>query len=332
MRGRPAAAGGTAVPGAARRRRTLPAGIEVTVSVPATSANLGPGFDTMGLALDLHDEVTVRTVPEGFTARVSGEGEGQVPADGRHLVIATIRSELARAGWEAPGLELTAVNRIPHGRGLGSSAAAHVSAVLAALVLMADTDRRDAVGVSDALNAASVLEGHPDNVAPALGGGLALSWQDADRYHTVRLDPHPDVVPVVAVPSEPLSTQTARGLLPSHIAHADAAANAGRAALLVHALTRDPAVLLPATEDRLHQDFRAHVMPESLELVRRLRAQGLAAVVSGAGPTVMVLAVGQDRAVQACTVVEEAVDRSAQQWRVRILPVDRRGAKVEGHR
>lgn len=309
--------------------RTLPVGLEVTVSVPATSANLGPGFDTMGLALDLRDEVTARTIEHGFRAEIHGEGEGVIPTDGRHLIITTVRSLLARAGWDLPGLELVATNRIPHGRGLGSSATAHATAVLLAQALLPIEDRNTPEQV---LDAASALEGHPDNVAPALAGGLALSWQDQQGYHSVRLEPSADLRPVVAVPSEPLSTETARGLLPRDVSHADAAVNAGRAALLVHGITADPSVLWAATEDRLHQQYRAPAMPESVQLVQDLRATGLPAVVSGAGPTVMVLAVGDDQAAQVHELIGSLTADSAQQWRVRILPVDRTGAKVEEHR
>ncbi len=313
----------------ARRRRTLPAGVEVTVSVPATSANLGPGFDTMGLALELRDEVTARTVEHGFRAEVTGEGADSIPTDGTHLIITTVRAQLARAGWDVPGLELQAHNRIPHGRGLGSSATAHATAVLIAQALLPSEDR---LSDEQLLDAASALEGHPDNVAPALSGGLALSWQEPDGYRSVRLEPHPHLVPVVAVPSEPLSTETARGLLPQAVPHADAAANAGRAALLVHGLTADPSMLLAATEDRLHQDHRAPAMPESLDLVRSLREQGLPAVVSGAGPTVLVLTSGAAQAEQAQSAILRATSGSPQQWRVSVLPVDRAGAKVKEHR
>lgn len=320
-----AATGSTGGPGL----RPVPVGTTVRVSVPATSANLGPGFDSMGLALDLRDEVVITTVAAGFSAAVEGEGAGAVPTDGSHLVIATLRRYLAERGWDVPGIELTATNRIPHGRGLGSSAAAHATAVLAADALLPEAERASAAGL---LDAAATLEGHPDNVAPALTGGLAVSWGVEGEYRSARMDVHPAVVPVVAIPEEPLSTETARGLLPAQVTHAVAASNAGRAALLVHALTADPAQLLPATRDWLHQDYREPAMPESLGLVGALRAEGLAAVVSGAGPTVLVLADGQEDAERARGVMESALSGSAQRWSVRILPVDAAGAKVESHR
>ncbi len=307
----------------------VPAGITVSVSVPATSANLGPGFDSMGLALDLRDEVTVTTRAEGLTAEVTGEGAGEVPTDGSHLIISTLRDHLRERGWDVPGLALTAVNRIPHGRGLGSSAAAHASAVLLADALLPQDERGTP---AELLDAASRLEGHPDNVAPALSGGLSVSWDEAGRYRSAVIRPHADVIPVVAVPSDPLSTETARGLLPEQVPHRVAAANSGRAGLLIHAVTRDPSLLLPGTRDWLHQDFREPAMPESLALVHHLRDRGLAAVVSGAGPTVMVLAAGGAQAEAAQEAMRSCLADSAQRWRVSILPVDPDGAKVGGRR
>ncbi|GAA1118414.1 homoserine kinase [Citricoccus alkalitolerans] len=309
--------------------RSVPAGVTVRVSVPATSANLGPGFDSMGLALDLRDDVAVTTVGEGFSAVVQGEGAGVVPTDSSHLVIDTLRGYLHERGWDVTGLELVATNRIPHGRGLGSSAAAHASAILLADVLLPEDER---ASEADLLNAASHLEGHPDNVAPALTGGLTVSWEEDGRYRSSAMRPHPAVVPVVAIPARPLSTETARGLLPAQVPHHVAAANAGRVGLLVHALTQEPSLLLAGTRDWLHQDQREPAMPESVGLVRDLRRQGLAAVVSGAGPTVMVLADGMEQADRARTALQAALEGSAQPWRVSILPVDATGAKVETHR
>jgi homoserine kinase len=312
-----------------RDLRRVPTGISVSVSVPATSANLGPGFDSMGLALDLRDEIVVTTVPGGFTATVNGEGSGALPTDESHLVIDTLLTHLRERGWEVPGLEMVATNRIPHGRGLGSSAAAHASAVLAANALLPAGERATD---AELLNAASALEGHPDNVAPALSGGLTVSWEEEGLYRSVEMTPHSGVVPVVAVPERPLSTETARGLLPSQVPHHVAAANSGRAGLLVHALTSDPSLLLAGTREWLHQDYREPAMPESIRLVRTLRAQGLAAVVSGAGPTVMVLAAGLSEAERARRAMESALGEADQSWRVSILPVDALGAKVEVHR
>lgn len=307
----------------------LAPGREVTVTVPATSANLGPGFDSLGLALSLYDTVRVRTADEpGITVQVTGEGADQVPLDSSHLVVRTILSTLADAGYAVRGLHLSAENVIPHGRGLGSSAAAIVSGVLAANALLPEEDRLDAAGV---LHACSALEGHPDNVAPALAGDLAISWETDGVFRSARAAVHPDVVPVVAIPATELSTERARGLLPATVAHRTAAANSGRAALLVHALTMDPELLLEGTQDFLHQEFRAPAMPASAALIRALRSAGFAATVSGAGPTVLCLAHGTSAAAAVEELMVRELQAAGENWRVLRLGVERDGARVEVH-
>lgn len=299
----------------------------VRVRVPATSANLGPGFDALGLALALHDELEVHVLgAPGVRVDVEGEGAGVVPDDERHLVVRALRTALDAVGAPQPGLHLVCRNRVPHGRGLGSSAAAVVAGLLAARALLAEPDALDDDAV---LALATQIEGHPDNAAPALLGGLTLAWTDAGDVRAVRLPVHPDVVPVVAVPAQHLSTAKARGVLPSHVPHADAAAQAARAALLVEALGRRPDLLLPATRDLLHQDHRRPVMPRSLALVDALRDAGVAAVVSGAGPTVLALArrTGPG-ATDADAALAQAVGADADGWRVRALPVDGAGASA----
>ena len=271
-------------------------GKRCTVRVPATSANLGPGFDSLGLALGLYDVVDAEVLPEGLEITVEGQGAGHVPLDRRHLVVRAVDS--ARETWglpPLPGLRLHAHNAIPHGRGLGSSAAA----IVAALVLtdLLAPARPDEPAERDLVALAGRLEGHPDNVAAALLGGVTIAWHEAaesGRARAVRLQPHPSIEPVVLVPDHQLETTHARSVLPRQVSHDDAARTAGRAALLVHALTQQPSLLLPATEDWLHQRPRAAAMPETLALVDRLRGDGLAAVVSGAGPSVLVLCVGDD--------------------------------------
>ena len=266
----------------------------VTVRVPSTSANLGPGFDCLGLALDLYDEVVVSAGDpadgDAVEVTVTGEGAGAVPTDASHLVARAVHRALDELGERHPPVALACTNRIPHGRGLGSSAAAVVAGLLAGRALVADgADRLDD---DHLLGLADSMEGHPDNAAAALLGGLTLAWSEDGSVRAVRLDPRPDVHATVLVPEVQLSTETARGLLPATVPHADAALTAGRAALLVAALTAVPAVtgvLLAATEDRLHQAQRGPAMPATAELVARLRARGRAAVVSGAGPTVLVL-------------------------------------------
>lgn len=287
----------------------------VHVRVPATSANLGPGFDSAGLALDLHDDVQVQVTAGGLVVEVTGEGSGEVPRGEEHLIVASLRTVLGRLGARAPGLIVRCTNRIPHARGLGSSSAAIVAAVVAARALMPDSSLSE----DQALRLADELEGHPDNVAACLRGGATFAWTEPGGARVVRLEPHAELAPVAFVPSTRAWTHEVRGLLPATVPYADAVLNASRSALLVHALTSDPALLLPATEDRLHQAYRAPAMPATAELVATLRAQGVAAVVSGAGPTVLALVT---RAQRAALLVERAG------WQVLALDVAVAGAAV----
>ena len=262
---------------------------DATVRVPATSANLGPGFDCLGLALDLLDQVSATVVDQpGVRVQVGGEGAGEVPIGENHLVVRALRATLGQLGAPMPpGLLLHATNRIPHGRGLGSSAAAVVAGVLLARTLVgaSSSDLDD----DDVLALAMSFEGHPDHAAAALLGGATIAWVQDGRPRAARVAVHSDIVALVLLPTGRLATHHARAVLPAGVSHQDAAANAGRTALLVHALSSEPALLLPATEDRLHQRQRRAAMPATLDLVDRLRANGLAAVVSGAGPAVLVL-------------------------------------------
>jgi homoserine kinase len=291
----------------------------VRVRVPATSANLGPGFDSFGLALGLYDDVVVRVTDSAVKVDIAGEGADTLPRDEGHLIVRTLRAAFDVLGGQPRGLEVVCANRIPHGRGLGSSAAAIVTGVVAARALVVSGAER--VDEAAALALATEIEGHPDNVAACLVGGFTLAWTVDGRPDLLRLAPAPGVVPVVFIPSTELSTAKARALLPDVVPHGDAAANAARAALFVEAITRRPDLLLLATEDRLHQDYRAPAMPDSLDLVRRLRGDGVPAVVSGAGPTVLAL------------TTAEAADRVAAEaagtgWRVERPGLDSDGAAV----
>lgn len=291
----------------------LPVGLRATVTVPASSANLGPGFDTLGLALGLFDDVTAETIEDGeLEIVVTGEGAGDVPTDDRHLVVVALRRTLAQLGVSAPGLRLTCVNRIPHSRGLGSSAAAAVAGIAAAAALAADGDAPRGLTSDEMVQLASEFEGHPDNASASVLGGAVVSWTVPAvpvpdvagyrdhaaassapsaplHYGARRMDVHPDIRAYVFVPDVQSSTSVTRGMLPRLVPHADAAFNASRAALMVLALTEHPDLLLDATEDRLHQRYRAASMKESSALVGRLRAAGVAAAISGAGPTVLAL-------------------------------------------
>ncbi|WGW10496.1 homoserine kinase [Saxibacter everestensis] len=269
-------------------------GTRISVSVPATSANLGPGYDSLGIALDLRDELHVEVLEPGSTSLivVSGEGAGTLPDDETHLVLKTLRIALSRAGVEGGGdiaLKLRCSNLIPHSRGLGSSAAAVVSGIAAASALL-ESAGEAGLDADAQLALATELEGHPDNAAPALRGGATVSWLDDDgAAHAAPLTVSPDIGFVVVIPAMRLSTEAARGLIPETVSHRVAASNSARTALLVHALASDPRLLLAGTEDFLHQEFRRPAMRYSLELVDALRAENLAAVVSGAGPTVLVM-------------------------------------------
>ena len=282
--------------------RRVPGGRSVLVRVPASSANLGPGFDSIGLALGLWDHYVVSTTDApGLVIAVSGEGADDVPTDERHLVHATMQHTGGVLGCEAPvGLRLEARNGVPHGRGLGSSATAIAAGVVAAQALCADDfpEVGEPVGVDRCLatHLASVLEGHPDNASASVLGGLTVSWMPdgsgldrGDHTVTASIALHPEVDVVVLVPETQLATRTARAVLPATVPLAAAAAGAGRAALLVHALTADPSHLHAATRDWLHQEARRPAYPETMRLVDALRAEGHAAVVSGAGPSVLVL-------------------------------------------
>lgn len=288
----------------------------VEVSVAASSANLGPGFDAVGLALDLRDEVTVSCRPAAgeprTVVRVQGEGAGDVPTDDRHLVARWVRGGLAGlgAGADLVDLDLDCRNVVPHGRGLGSSAAAVVAGLAAAWALVhGDAERADGLDRTLWLVAtSSAAEGHGDNAAASVLGGAVLAWSDGSTYRAAPLTVGDGLSVVTCVPEEVLMTDVARSLLPATVPHSDAAFTGARTGLLVHALRGEPALLLPATEDRIHQQQRAGAMPRSHDLLTRLRASGVAAAVSGAGPSLVCL--GADRARVAAEAGEGWLVRS----------------------
>ena len=256
------------------------------VRVPASTANLGPGFDALGLALALYDEVDVTPAASGLRVEVYGEGAGHVPTDEGNLVVRALRAASKRCGHRPDGVVLRCYHRIPQSRGLGSSAAAAVAGVLAGYAL-AGMEPDEA-----ALDVAAGFDGHADNVGASLLGGLVISWKEGGSFRATRLEPHPDLAPVLFVPEQTSATEITRGLLPAEVPHPDAAFTAGRAALLVHALTAAPELLLAATEDRLHQPYRRSAYPATGRLLDVLRDAGVPAAVSGAGPTVLALPVG----------------------------------------
>lgn len=290
----------------------------VEVSVPATSANLGPGFDSLGLALDFRDVVTAEVIDAGVDITVTGSGEGEVPLDDTHLVYRAMRRAFEEMGSEVPGIRLHCRNQIPHSRGLGSSSAAIVAGVCAARALVAGGSLL--MDDDAAFSLAASIEGHPDNVAPAMFGGFTIARSQEGTFHATVVAVDPRVHVVVFVPPDPVETKVARGLLPDVVPHAEAAANSGRAALLVAALTREPELLLAATEDFLHQRYREPAMPESLRFVKELRADQVPSVVSGAGPTVLAFADASNQ--------EEIRSRVPGEWRALALPIDRDGVRI----
>ena len=279
------------------------------ISVPATSANLGPGFDSLGLALDLRDRYAAQVLDDAiFDVDVSGESSSEIKRDKSNLVVKAMLHGFEHMGQKPKGIALRQLNVIPHGRGLGSSAAAIVgglalarSLVLGGEQLLTD-DQMIALGTE--------LEGHPDNIAAAVLGGATIAWTENNAEkplgRAVGIKVDPKIKALLFIPEAHLATSKARKLLPENIPHADAALNAARAALLVHALESRPYLLLEATQDLLHQNYRADAMPKSMALVTKLRAAGVPAMISGAGPSVLVLHTMDELEVEAVIKVGAA--------------------------
>ena len=293
----------------------------VRVVVPATSANLGPGFDCAGLALDIEDElIAMISDDEGVLIEAEGEGCEEVPLDASHLVARAMALAFHCMGEQPPGFVLKCRNAIPHGRGLGSSAAAIIGGLVLARALVEDGS--DRFLDQDLLQWALTMESHPDNVSAALYGGLTFAWiSDAGRACCIRLEPHPEIVPILVIPTGQVSTAHARTALPGSVPLADAAFNLARASVLVHALTKDPSLLLEATQDRLHQQARRSVYSASMELVDALREASIPATISGAGPSVIVF--GNDQDVPLVQL------HAGDGWLVRQSRVNPSGARVE---
>ena len=284
---------------------TLPAGLAGSVSVAASSANLGPGFDSLGVALGLYDEIEVVTTDgPGVVVEVSGEGAGQVSSGADHLVVTALARGLDQLGCQAAGLIVRCRNMIPHSRGLGSSASAVVGGLAAANALVAQTDRTPLCD-AQLIQLSSEFEGHPDNASASVLGGAVVSWTEpaqggaAPRYDAVRVRLHPDIRLFAAIPELRSSTAETRVLLPEQVSHHHARFNVSRAALLVVALTQRPDLLMAATEDLLHQPQRARAMPASAEFLQLLRQRGVPAVLSGAGPAVLALTTADELPAEA---------------------------------
>jgi homoserine kinase len=295
---------------------------KITVRIPATSANLGPGFDTFGLALSFYDEYSVEPITDGLEVEATGEGADEVSRDHNNLIYRSMKLVFDHFEEPMPGLRLSCTNRIPHGRGMGSSGAAVAGGVMLAAELLRD---RHEITDQKLLEFATAMEGHPDNVAPALFGGLTIAWKDENGPHHKKLIVHRGVSPLVFVAPNQMSTKLARSLQPESVPHDDAVFNLSRSSLLVAALIQSPELLLSATEDRLHQNYRATAMPETARLINTLRANGHPAVVSGAGPSVLVLEADPSKRSAAVALASQDFP----QWQPLLLAVDFKGASVE---
>ncbi len=297
----------------------------VQVQVPATTANLGPGFDSLGLALALHDRYIAQVLDEQIIdIDISGEGADDLPRNEKNLVIKSMYKGFEFLGGKPRGIALRALNLIPHSRGLGSSASAIVGGLSLARALVLGGSER--MSDDDMLNLASAIEGHPDNVAAAIFGAATVAWKEVqhgqDVALSVQLEVDPRISVMAFVPSTSVATSKARKMLPELIAHSDAVRNSANTALLVHALQHRPDLLHTATADFLHQSYRAEAMPTSFALLTKLRKAGVAAFISGAGPTVLVLHTGGS------AEVEELTRAGGEKFSAMALGVSRSGASL----
>ncbi|NQW74946.1 MAG: homoserine kinase [Candidatus Planktophila sp.] len=297
----------------------------VQVQVPATTANLGPGFDSLGLALALHDRYIAQVLDEQIIdIDISGEGADDLPRNEKNLVIKSMYKGFEFLGGKPRGIALRALNVIPHSRGLGSSASAIVGGLSLARALVLGGSER--MSDDDMLNLASAIEGHPDNVAAAIFGAATVAWKEVqhgqDVALSVQLEVDPRISVMAFVPSTSVATSKARKMLPELIAHSDAVRNSANTALLVHALQHRPDLLHTATADFLHQSYRAQAMPASFALLTKLRKAGVAAFISGAGPTVLVLHTGGS------AEVEELTRAGGEKFSALALGVSRSGASL----
>jgi len=261
----------------------------VKVSIPATTANLSPGFDTLGMALEFFNTVEMEERAAGLTIEIQGEGEDYLPRDERNIVYRSARELFNLAGYEPKGLWINLVNRIPVARGLGSSSAAIVGGLLAANELSGS--RLDEAAI---LDLAIRIEGHPDNVTPAYLGGMTVSCMTGSRANYIKTAFPPELRTVVAVPEFQLSTEEARRILPQEVSLKDAVYNVSRSSLLVAAvLTGQFDLLGVAMDDKLHQPYRARLIP-GLEKVFAAgkQAGAKAVVISGSGPSIIAFATG----------------------------------------
>ena len=258
----------------------------ISLRVPATTANVGPAFDALGIALSLYNHIQVEVIPQGVEIEVIGRDQALIVKDESNLIYQSMLKAYRAAGQKPPGIQLRLHNEIPLGRGLGSSAAAIVGGLAAANYLMGSPLSQDAL-----LELAVAQEGHPDNVAPALLGGVVISCKGSKKTETIGFPVNERLGFYAAVPDQVLSTAEARAVLPPHVSHGEAVFNVGRTALLVAALcSGNFGPLVTALEDKLHQPYRFQLMPDLKSILEESEKRGLKNLfLSGAGPTVMLM-------------------------------------------
>ena len=297
----------------------------IQVQVPATSANLGPGFDSFGLALGMHDRYVAQILDDaGLDIDVTGEGADEVPRTDKNLLVKAMYKGFDFLGGNPKGVAVRALNVIPHGRGLGSSASAIVGGLsLARALVLTGADK---MSDEKLLQIATEMEGHPDNVAAALYGNAVVAWTENQHgkevAQAISLSVDTRIRAIAFIPATAVATSKARKMLPESIPHRDAARNSANSALLVHALTLRPDLLYRATEDFLHQSYRAEAMPASFALLTKLRAAGVAAFISGAGPTVLALHTGNE------SDVAEMAKAAGSKFEAKSLEISRTGAQI----
>ena len=297
----------------------------IQVQVPASSANLGPGFDSFGLALGMHDRYVAQILDDaGLDIDVTGEGADEVPRTDKNLLVKAMYKGFDFLGGKPKGIAVRALNVIPHGRGLGSSASAIVGGLsLARALVLTGIDK---MNDEKLLQLATEMEGHPDNVAAALYGNAVVAWQEDHHGKSVAraisLNVDTRIRAIAFIPSTSVATAKARKMLPETIPHRDAAQNSANSALLVHALTLRPDLLFRATQDFLHQAYRSEAMPASFALLTKLRGAGVAAFISGAGPTVLALHTGSE------SDVAELIRAAGNKFEAKSLEISRTGAEL----
>ena len=300
----------------------------VKVRVPATIANLGPGFDALGIAIKLHLEIDIEPRRDSIEITVEGEGADELPQDDTNLVVRSMNAFFDHIGRQPPGYAVHVRNPIPLASGLGSSAAAVIGGLYAARAITGGI-----VHQAEILQLAMALEGHPDNVLPALVGGLVICYEGdrANDLRHLRIEPSERLVPIIAVPKDQLKTSEARTVLPSDVSFDDAQYTAARAALLVASITAGAGsdVLADAMNDRLHEPARLELMPESAAVHKEMREAGLPVAVAGSGPSLLLIAPRPEAATRTEQVRRICRARNSG-WRVFVSEWESEGAKADG--